>query len=143
MLKSYSCKIPANISYMSYVVNDILFYMQNNHGLADENILFDLKVILNELILNAIKHGSEEDNKNLVKIVAGIAKDNYIYLVVEDNGEGYNYNCLLENNQRLPCYTDLTDLKENGRGILIVKNLCDKLSFNKKGNKVLVVKRLH
>jgi len=104
--------------------------------------LFEVKVILNELILNAIKHGNKEDDKKFIKICAGLKNQRDLFIVIEDSGEGYDYNDVLA----IPVCTgseqEICDLKETGRGLLIVKNLCDKIKFNKKGNKVIVVKSI-
>jgi serine/threonine-protein kinase RsbW len=108
----------------------------------DNDLLFELKVVLNELILNAIIHGNKEDKDKFVEVNAAITKSNYFLLSISDEGEGYDYNFYLKKcseNKDVLCWNDV---EEKGRGIKIVKSLCDNIRFNEKGNKVFVVKSL-
>jgi serine/threonine-protein kinase RsbW len=98
-------------------------------------------VILNELILNAIKHGNRNELSKKVKISVSILKRGYILFLIEDEGEGYDYNCKLKKNVIVEL-EDCYELKETGRGIHIVSNLCDKIKYNKKGNKVIALKKI-
>lgn len=141
--KIYSSTIPSDIQYVSKAVTDIISSIEKACGRLDECIAFEFKVVLNELLINAIKHGNCEDAGKCVKITVCITKDNYACLVVEDEGEGYDLNHLMEANKNFVYTDDICCFKETGRGMLIVENLCDKLKLNKKGNKVLVVKKLY
>ncbi|MCX7749426.1 MAG: ATP-binding protein [Clostridia bacterium] len=141
-LKLYSIKMLSRIENLSLTVNDIINCLQDCCGDFEECALFELKVILNELMINAIKHGNKEDASKTVKVDFGVFKDRYVFFIIEDEGLGYNYECICENNKNRQDFCDLPDMKETGRGILIVKNLCEKMKFNKRGNKVIVVKKL-
>lgn len=70
-------------------------YLQDFYGSIDDCTQFEIKVILNELILNAVKHGIKEDDNKHDEVTASITKDN-----------------------------------------------CDYMTFNKKGNKITVLKKL-
>ncbi len=138
--KFYSSKIASSICNINIVVSEILDRLKNRNILYEECLIFDSKVILNELILNAIKHGNKEDINKSVKISAALINSIYLLIEVEDEGEGYNYNCTL-NNGDFNCL-DEGILMEGGRGLLIIKCLCDKVKLNKKGNKIAVLKKL-
>jgi serine/threonine-protein kinase RsbW len=99
--------------------------------------LFEIKVVLDELLQNAIIHGNNKDSSKQVKIRTGI-NNSHVYFIVEDEGEGFESNCIGQSESIL----DICDLKESGRGILIVKSLCDSVKFNSRGNKIVVLKRL-
>ena len=86
---------------------------------------------------NAIKHGNKEDNKKQVKIRVGVC-ESIVYFIIEDEGEGFANKCPVQQDS----ISDLCDLKENGRGLTIVNNLCDKVKYNIRGNKVVVLKKL-
>ncbi len=67
---------------------------------------------------------------------------------VKDDGPGFDTN---ETNQRLRkkmCHEDFDDafedllLEEGGRGILLMKMLCDRLIYNAKGNEILLMKKI-
>ena len=135
----YNSKIASSISNINKVVTDILEKLKDRQLPNEDCTIFDFKVILNELISNAIKHGNKEDLNKLVKISTALIDGRYLLLKVEDEGEGYNY--ASNSNEDVRCDDDNL-LSESGRGILIVKCLCDKVRFNKKGNKIVVLKKL-
>ncbi|MFZ5989855.1 MAG: ATP-binding protein [Bacillota bacterium] len=142
VLRWYDSKVSSNKDNIRKLVNDIVSFLCDYHGLIDQDTIFEIKVILNELFQNAIKHGNKDDINKLVKVKAGIANENYAFFIIEDEGEGFNYRCLFNISSDPEKAIELCDLKENGRGMLIVKSLCEKMKFNKKGNKVVVLKRL-
>lgn len=139
-LKFYSCSIPSKIDCVCAAVKGVIGYFAQAYELIDETTIFELKVILNELIVNAIKHGNGEDPAKSVKIVAGFSKDNQLFIIVEDQGEGYDYSYMAAGGSKTGEAGDICSLKETGRGIVIVNSLCDKVKLSKKGNKVLVLK---
>lgn len=135
-------KIPSNINNIGSIVQSVIDYLHNIYGPLNECDLFEIKVILNELILNAIKHGNKEDDKKFVEIYAELKNQKDLFIVIEDSGEGYDYDDVLSIPACTDSEQDICELKETGRGMLIVKNLCDEIKFNKKGNKVIVVKSI-
>jgi len=137
-----SIKIPSDVNSVCDTTGSIISYLQNSYGIYNEDFLFDLRVILNELILNAIKHGNGEEINKKVQIVAGIFKDVYVLISVKDEGKGYDCKCLLERNKKVKEIVDLCDMKETGRGLLIVESLCDEMRFNKIGNRITILKRI-
>lgn len=141
-METYNSTIPGKIESVRSVVRDITSYLTNSYGIINETTLFELKVILNELILNAIRHGNKEDCTKAVKIKTAITKDKYVIFLIEDEGEGYDYKCITQENKNPFEIAEICGLNETGRGLFIVKNLCDKMKFNSKGNKVLVLKKL-
>ena len=141
-LRIYSAKIPSNIKNVHDIVSDIMCCMQNSYGMLEECIIFELKVILNELILNAIKHGNKEDSAKYVNITAGLTRDESAYILIEDEGEGCNCKYMVDSNYTTGQDVDLYDMKETGRGLHIVGCLCERIKFNSRGNKVVVLKKL-
>jgi serine/threonine-protein kinase RsbW len=137
--KLYSTTITSDISNIGSVVKDVLSSVNGLCHSNEEAFMYDLKVILNELILNAIKHGNKEDSSKSIKISVALMETKYLLLQVEDEGGGYDYSC--NNTVEIDC-TDIDSLLESGRGMTIVKCLCDKVKLNKKGNKILILKKL-
>lgn len=136
---TYKCKISSKIEDIRYAEEYILNGICELTDNLDNEILFEVKVILNELFSNAIKHGNEFSNEKHVDISAGVRSDKYIFIIVEDEGEGFDYKYAL--GQEIT-ELDHNDPEETGRGILIVKNLCDRVFFNDKGNRITVFKRI-
>lgn len=142
VLKTYDSKVLSEKNNIASLIRDIVKFLCDYNEAIDEDTMFDIKVILNELLQNAMRHGNKEDRNKSIKVRIGIAGNNYAYFIIEDEGEGFNYKCLFEKGFDFDESIDFYDLKESGRGMLIVKSLCEKLKFNEKGNKVIVLKKL-
>lgn len=139
----YKWVIPSDINNICTTIKQIICIVTKSFGILDECNLFELKVILNELLLNAIKHGNKENPDKSVRIFIKIISDDYIFLLIEDEGDGCNYKDVISNACCRRCNAEnIADVKETGRGILIVKSLSDKLISNKKGNRIIVYKKL-
>lgn len=80
----------------------------------DENMIFKLRIILDELIVNSYKHGNAKDFDKIIEVIVLIDKD-YCMIKVKDEGEGINYG------------KDRNLLSDHGRGIQIVNTLSDNL----------------
>lgn len=144
-MKSFNTRIPCDIQQVGQVVGYILHNLDDRYGKLDECVSFELRLILNELVLNAIKHGNKCDIGKSVKISVGMLKDHHVVLAVEDEGEGYDYSTVYSCTGVTDCILDEDDIfsmKETGRGMLLVKNLCDRIKFNKKGNRVIILKKV-
>ncbi|WP_311537929.1 ATP-binding protein [uncultured Anaerococcus sp.] len=80
----------------------------------DEDYIFKLRLILDELTTNSYKHGNMKDRLKLIEICVKLT-DTYSYIKVKDQGKGI-------------CRKESTDLfAENGRGIRLVESLSDEL----------------
>ncbi len=132
----------SSINNVGTAVRDVIGNIQANYGLLAECTQFELTVVLNELILNAIKHGNKEDENKSVKIKAGITDNGFACLIVEDEGCGYDFGCLCKRKAECAEGDEICDIMESGRGIFIVKNLCDHVKVNGKGNKIIILKKL-
>ncbi|HEY9059053.1 MAG TPA: ATP-binding protein [Pseudobacteroides sp.] len=137
----YNVKIASNIGNIRNVVNEIINRINGLCG-VDDRFVYDTKVILNELIINAIKHGNNCINEKSVKVSAALINDQYLLFSIQDEGEGYCRDTSISENEP-DGLNNCCSLLEGGRGIIIVKCLCDKLKFNRKGNRVLVLKRIN
>lgn len=95
-----------------------------------KDLLFEIKLILNELVLNSAIHGNELDEKKKVRLNLEIDR-NAMKLEIKDEGEGFVYDKSI--------YNPL-ELSSSGRGLVIVDGLSDELFID--NNKVSVVKYL-
>jgi serine/threonine-protein kinase RsbW len=138
----YSSSVPSKINCIRIVVEELISSLQRECGVLEESVLFELKVILNELLINAIRHGNMEDESKGVKINAGISVHGKLYIIIEDEGCGYDYVHTCDQLKPLCEETQTADIAESGRGIMILRGLCDKVKVNSKGNKVIVVKEI-
>jgi len=139
-LKLYNSKIKSDFLNISLVVDVIIGKLIVLCCNEEESFLYDTKLILNELITNAIMHGNKCNEEKDVKIMVAILNEKYVFLSIRDEGEGFCYEKVAIKKEM-----DLSDcgcLSENGRGMQIVRCLCDRVKFNKKGNKIVVIKRI-
>lgn len=95
---------------------------------SDETVMFDVKLILNELVANGVIHGNDFDKDKLVRLYLEVIEDT-IRIEVTDEGEGFSYD--------LSTYNPL-DLKCSGRGLIIVKGLSDEFYID--DNRIVSVK---
>ena len=98
--------------------------------LEDEDIMFDLKLILNELVINSVIHGNQCNRKKCVNLFLEI-KNNTIRIEVRDQGNGINFDFTSYNPQELKCC---------GRGLVIVNGLSDEVYIDK--NRIIAVKHM-
>ncbi len=102
---------------------------------SDEDILFSVKLALEEAVVNAIKHGNKS-NPNKTVIVNYTLGDYCIRITVEDEGRGFDLDAI-------PDPTAEENLEsDHGRGILLMRVYMDEVKYNEKGNQVTLVKYL-
>ena len=79
-----------------------------------------------EAVNNAIRHGNGNDKSKNVSLSLKL-EENQIIFIVSDEGTGFDYN-------NLPDPTAPENLeKPGGRGIFLMKHLCDEVSFEDDG----------
>jgi len=103
-----------------------------------EEKLFELKVILSELLVNALKHGNKMDEYKALELEMMVNGDRKVMITIQDQGEGFNYRALY-NEAAGDMLSGNPCLEEHGRGLVIVRKLCDRVTYNDKGNKVEAV----
>ena len=99
-----------------------------NLGVVDDaygNVL----IAVTEAVNNAIEHGNAMNNDLLVDVAVGDEKESFCFHV-KDQGKGFDFM-----NQPDPTSPENL-LKENGRGIFLMKNLADEVVFDAPGNSV-------
>lgn len=101
-----------------------------NEHVDNKDILFDIRLILNELVINGVLHGNEEADTKCVDLRLEI-KDKKVTIEVEDEGHGINFD--------FRTY-DPEELKFHGRGLVLVRGLSDELYIDK--NKIIAIKEL-
>lgn len=126
---------PACVDNMFNVVGEIISKLEDNLISSEDPGLFNVKVILNELLVNSIRHGCKCDTHKAVSINCLVREDGRLILRISDEGNGYDY-CNILKQEVCDVFSLDNNLKECGRGILIVRSLCEDLSFNNKGNEI-------
>lgn len=112
-LETIKMEVTANPEYVS-IIRLTVSGIANKIGFSLDDIE-DIKVAVSEACTNAIKHSLDE--KFLVQFSV---LDNGLIIEVEDRGTGYDVELLKE--------PDLTNPKESGLGLFIIKTLMDEVS---------------
>ncbi|MDD2717354.1 MAG: SpoIIE family protein phosphatase [Candidatus Wallbacteria bacterium] len=88
---------------------------------------YNLRLIVDELVTNAIQHGNKKDPNRKVKITCK-SDHRGIHLIVCDEGDGFNWQEEMRQAQVINIY------KTRDRGMLICLNLSESFYYSKKGN---------
>ena len=104
---------------------------RNEHDL-DYKIYFDLKICLEEVIVNVFKHG-QGDGKKAIEIDVSLSnKDkDTITATIEDNATPFN---IVEMESGVDFQAELEERPIGGVGIHLVKNLTDGLAYEQLQN---------
>ena len=113
--------LPENIRIVESFIDNVKEKYAFNH-----NIYGNIMIAVTESVNNAIIHGNKSNNKKSVHLKLSLEKSR-ITFIVEDEGKGFDFH-------NLPDPTLPENLnKPTGRGIFLMKNLCDEVSFKNKG----------
>lgn len=124
----YTGTICSDLEMIRNFIDEVLKKL--NHIITNKDAMFDIKLILNELVINGVLHGNNCVVSKCVKLSLEV-NGNTVTIQVEDEGKGINYD--LESD-------DPTVLDCNGRGLVIVNGLSDEFYIQK--NKVTAVKHI-
>jgi serine/threonine-protein kinase RsbW len=106
-----------------------------NYGLP-LNDFHNCVLCVKEAVTNSIIHGNKMDRNKKVCIKA-YRCNKYLYFKIIDEGEGFDISCV----------TNPTEpeniLQEGGRGLFIIKNLSDEISFKDNGKVIEFKINLH
>lgn len=99
----------------------------------DERDVFGIRLALEEALVNAIKHGNGMDPEKKVQVLCRITQDS-ARVEIQDEGEGFDVGDVpdptADENLERPC----------GRGIMLMRAFMTEISFNERGNRVILVK---
>jgi len=138
IVKAITYTINHDIKALAGTIDLLLRAVMSEHCMRDQ-ILFEIKVVLNELIVNALCHGNNYDLNKVTYVTLKFVNKHYLYISVKDDGCGFNQNL---KKSSLDDYIEATNksLCEHGRGLIIVDRLCDMVRLNRCGNKISIIK---
>lgn len=124
MQYTYKNKIFGDIDDITDVVSEILRHISAS---TSENTCFDIRLILNELLINCHEHGNKKSREKAIDLYFNMnAKE--IKIIVKDEGAGIVI--------KEPCKDHL--LRADGRGLKIVTALVDEIEINKNRVKCVI-----
>lgn len=96
-----------------------------------EDYYGNILVALTEAVNNAIYHGNQANPNKSIDIYFKSHSD-HVSFIVKDEGTGFGYD-------NLPDPTSPENIeKPNGRGVFLMRNLADKVTFEDNGSKVIL-----
>jgi serine/threonine-protein kinase RsbW len=90
----------------------------------DDGLMYRLLVCCTEAVNNAIIHGNRSDPKKKVTLRCTVGKRT-LTICVSDEGKGFDPDTLKDPRK------DENLLKENGRGVFLMRSLMDKIAFKR------------
>ncbi len=110
---------------------DILDQITETFSLDNETAA-KLMLTVSEAVTNGIKHGNELTPEKEVYLNVMLSNSKHLQIKVEDQGDGFNPeevpDPLAEENL----------LKPSGRGVYLMKEYADQVSYNAKGNELIL-----
>jgi serine/threonine-protein kinase RsbW len=114
------------------LIEPIIFEIKDKLNLPDDKF-YNILIAVTEAVNNGIIHGNKLNPAKFVHFTV-LADCNEIEIVVEDEGDGFDPEAVSD--PREP--ENL--LKENGRGVFLIRALCDYVSFEtqKSGTRIIM-----
>jgi serine/threonine-protein kinase RsbW len=123
-MKSIKIQIPS-LTENIRIIESFIDNAKDTFKLNDD-IYGNIMIAVTESVNNAIKHGNKNDKNKNVSLSLNL-NEFFIRFVVEDEGQGFDYHNLPD-----PTSPENID-KPGGRGIFLMKHLCDEVSFKENG----------
>lgn len=114
------------------LVRELLDLLEMDRWSQDD--MFAIRMAVEEAVMNAIKHGNDEDRDKKVYVEFRLEKESF-YARISDQGNGF---CPDD----VPNPTEESNLeKTSGRGVMLIKSFVDECRYNSCGNSVELLKR--
>jgi serine/threonine-protein kinase RsbW len=128
-MDSIKIQIPS-ITENIRIVESFIDNAKERFSISDD-LYGNIMIAITESVNNAIIHGNKLDSKKSVHLSLDI-KENILSFMVEDEGNGFNYDELNDP-------TKLENIETpGGRGVFLMRQLSDDVRFFDNGRKVLI-----
>lgn len=126
-------QVPSLLSEVQITSERVLLFLK---PLAlTEALSFDIRLCLEEALINAMKYGNKLKADLKVKLNVEFTADE-IQITIEDRGEGFDHKNLKD------CTRENNLLRNGGRGVYLIHQLMDQVVYNAKGNRLVMIKFL-
>ncbi len=95
----------------------------------------DIELALQEALANAVIHGAKEDPSKTVECLVACDEERGMLIVVRDPGQGFDPDSIPT------CTVGENVYSNHGRGIFLINQLMDEVTFRKNGAEIHMVKR--
>src|SRR3989338_3660275 len=128
-----SWRVPSDLSEVQKASARVISFFKPL-GLSDA-YRFDIRLCLEEALINAMKYGNGLKREVPVELKAGF-NDKKIWLELEDRGKGFDVRKVGD------CTRGENLLKGGGRGIYLIHQLMDEVRYNARGNSIWMTKSI-
>ena len=123
--------IPSTNADAAAVQQQIVEAIQHQH--YPREAVFAVRLALDEALVNAVRHGNDNDPSKTVTIDFTIDEHRMV-IQIEDQGTGFVP-------EELPDPTAEENLnRPNGRGVMLMRAYMTEVDFNERGNRVILTK---
>ena len=112
-----------------------LEFLNDNKPTMHKDDVYEIRLVLDELLTNAVVHGNKEDEDKNVYFQMQLRDDSVTGRII-DEGKGFDY-------MKFISEYDKNHMKENGRGIKLACELTDSIAFNCLGNEIKFFKKVY
>ena len=99
----------------------------------DDEDVFAIHLALEEALLNAVKHGNKMDDRREIKIDYYVSPEK-VEITMADEGDGFDPDTIPDPRHGENLY------KTAGRGLFLMRAYMDIVEYNKRGNRVHMVR---
>ena len=96
--------------------------------------MFAINLVLREGLINAVRHGNQNDPEKLVDVQLELDRGNCILIKIADQGDGFDW-------KKQQC-SEVPEDADHGRGICIMETYSTRYSYNSKGNLLYLEKTI-
>lgn len=126
-MNSIRIQIPS-LSENIRIIESFIDNAKDKYALNDD-IYGNIMIAVTESVNNAIRHGNRNDKSKNVRLQLTL-EESLIKFTIEDEGQGFDF-------QNLPDPTAPENIDQpGGRGIFLMKHLCDEVHFRENGRVV-------
>ena len=126
--------LPSSFEVIPSFTQDVLENLSKEITLEGDEI-FNIKLVLEESMTNAIKHGNKLNPSSMIQATVSLA-GNRLTMIVKDQGQGFDFKNVPDPTQRDHL------LKTSGRGVFLIRKLMDDVSYHDGGREIRMVKVL-
>lgn len=123
----------SQVDAVSPFINQLMCFISKFR--AKDGSELDIELAAHEALVNAIVHGNQLDTSKRVVVTCRCQTDGEVSLIVQDHGNGFDPRCVPD-----PTAPE-NHLRVSGRGIHLMKNFMDEVSFEEGGSIVLMRKK--
>lgn len=122
--------------HLRNLVQDILDRIHIWRHLSEDDE-YEIRLILNELIANGTIHGNKGACTKGITATVHAANHDTLCITIQDDGIGFDHQSICS-----APYTFASSLSERGRGLKLIRAICDDMQFNQPGNVIRIHKSI-